>query len=50
MNMNYSKQTYATVIQQYEWEVESLLNKINELQARIEVSDAEFNKIRKDIF
>tara|TARA_R110000744_G_scaffold65550_2_gene134404 strand:+ start:428 stop:580 length:153 start_codon:yes stop_codon:yes gene_type:complete len=50
MNMNYSKQTYATVIQQYEWRVQSLLNKIDELQARLDISDAEFDKIRKDIF
>ena len=50
MNMNYSKQTYATVIQQYEWRVQSLLNKIDELNARLEISDAEFDKIRKDIF
>tara|TARA_R110000772_G_scaffold127876_2_gene235411 strand:+ start:76 stop:228 length:153 start_codon:yes stop_codon:yes gene_type:complete len=50
MNMNYSKQTYATVIQQYEWRVESLLSKIDELNARLEISDAEFDKIRKEIF
>ena len=50
MNMNYSKQTYATVIQQYEWRVQSLLNKIDELNARLEISDAEFDKIRKEIF
>ena len=36
MKMNYSKQTYTTVIQQYEWRVQSLLNKIDELNARLE--------------
>lgn len=50
MKMNYSKQTYTTVIQQYEWRVQSLLKKIDELNARLEISDAEFDKIRKDIF
>ena len=50
MRTNYSIETANTIIKEYQYRIKSLLSKIDELNARLEISDSEFDKIRKEIF